>query len=143
MPQPTRWTGLMPIDSTHGQPVQSGDVIATGHGPREADSELRRVLRHACCKHGDHVVSQALSVQDSTLLQFAAWFQAREHASECEVAGAGNPVPGSSRGGSGADGIPLPMQARITTDVPRLLAAIIADPERVMDAVARALTFGE
>lgn len=139
-----KWTGHRPIDAaTHGQPVHAGDVIATGRGPREADAELRCGLRHACATHGEHVVSQALAVKDTTLLQFAAWFQAREHASECEVAGAGNPVPGSARGGSGADGIPLPMQARITADVPRLLAAIIADPDRVMDAVARVLTFGE
>jgi hypothetical protein len=122
-----RWIGHRPLDAaTHGKPVRAGDVIAEGMGPRAADADAQDAVLVACRRHGHDVVCQALAVMDPAILRFAAWFQRREHASRCEVAGAG-PRPVGQYGSGRGIGVPVPAAGLRDCEVVDMLEAIMED----------------
>jgi len=143
----TRPTGHTLIDRAalsgearkRGQPVRSGDLIAEGRGPGITRATLEQELDRACCRHGADVVSKALCVESKVVMRFAAWVQAREHASRCEVAEASAAPRGQDGGGHGL-GIPVPSSGLLDGEVVDLLNAIMDDP-RVLEQFGEWLTF--
>ena len=123
-----RWTGHRPLNNAaHGRPVQTGDVIATGHGPRAAQGYLDRDLAQACERHGEDVVSKVLCVRSRVVMRFAAWAQGREHASDCEIEGVAA-LPAGQHGGGHGNGIPVPAAGLRDGEVDDLLDAIMQNP---------------
>ncbi len=143
----TRPTGHRAIDSAAlsgevrrpGQTVRDGDVIATGRGARSADDDLEQLVRLAAGIHGHDVVSRALCVRSTVVLEFAAWVQGREHAGSCEVAEA-SALPRGQHGGGGGGGIPVPSSALVDTEVSDMLRAIMRNP-RLLSEFSEWLTF--
>jgi hypothetical protein len=117
-----RWIGHRPI-----LPMQAGDVIANGRGPRAAQAELDGDLERAEARHGADVVSKVLCLRSRAVMRFAAFAQGREHASDCEVAGAAA-LPAGQHGGGHGSGIPVPAAGLCDGEIDDLCNAIVENP---------------
>lgn len=120
-----KWTGHRPIRA--GADGQPGDVIAEGRGPRATKSDLDTDLKRACEWHGADVVSKVLCVRSRAVMRFAAFAQGREHASDCEVAGAAA-LPAGQHGGGHGSGIPVPAAGLCDGEIDDLCNAIVENP---------------
>jgi hypothetical protein len=116
-----------PVHRRRDKAVQSGDVIANGRGPLAAQEDAYSDLQRAQRLHGADVVSKVLCLHSRAVMRFAAFAQGREHASDCEVAGAAA-LPAGQHGGGHGSGIPVPAAGLCDGEIDDLCNAIVENP---------------
>lgn len=112
-------------------PIRSGDLLGKGVGLRAAHREQAAILERLNRRLTLPVVTEAISVSDSDVWDFMAWYRTVERRAEADCADAGGDCSGSGAG----DGIPLSRCQRLTVEIPALLRRLMEDAESVLDAL--------